>query len=264
MSMLSIAVLFLFFFQAEDGIRDLLRSRGLGDVYKRQRLHRRLDSAGWAVAAPSRPSLQLTQHPVEDECRIVRVRDLAVTAGERTLYAVDLTFATDDRIWVTGANGVGKSSLLRALCAQVPGMAYLDQLDEPFPAEVTAFDALRAAVPAYADETEATLAAYGLTAVDWTRPAARLSVGQARRLRLAILLHTPRRLVVLDEPTAHLDEDTADTESDDLAEARVGDCPNQDFEAGGSHLLDLDAIDTGVRSVAPGVRDDRRHDRPGD
>ena len=28
--------LFCFFFQAEDGIRDLVRSRGLGDVYKRQ------------------------------------------------------------------------------------------------------------------------------------------------------------------------------------------------------------------------------------
>ena len=28
-----------FFFQAEDGIRDLVRSRGLGDVYKRQHLH---------------------------------------------------------------------------------------------------------------------------------------------------------------------------------------------------------------------------------
>ena len=33
------------FFQAEDGIRDLVRSRGLGDVYKRQhedRVHREL------------------------------------------------------------------------------------------------------------------------------------------------------------------------------------------------------------------------------
>ena len=28
----------IFFFQAEDGIRDLVRSRGLGDVYKRQTL----------------------------------------------------------------------------------------------------------------------------------------------------------------------------------------------------------------------------------
>ena len=29
-----------FFFQAEDGIRDLVRSRGLGDVYKRQQVNR--------------------------------------------------------------------------------------------------------------------------------------------------------------------------------------------------------------------------------
>jgi len=28
--------MYVFFFQAEDGIRDLVRSRGLGDVYKRQ------------------------------------------------------------------------------------------------------------------------------------------------------------------------------------------------------------------------------------
>ena len=30
------SILRCFFFQAEDGIRDLVRSRGLGDVYKRQ------------------------------------------------------------------------------------------------------------------------------------------------------------------------------------------------------------------------------------
>ena len=42
-----------FFFQAEDGIRDLVRSRGLGDVYKRQR-----DGFGFRVgpAARLRPS----------------------------------------------------------------------------------------------------------------------------------------------------------------------------------------------------------------
>ena len=31
-----VCFVYLFFFQAEDGIRDLVRSRGLGDVYKRQ------------------------------------------------------------------------------------------------------------------------------------------------------------------------------------------------------------------------------------
>ena len=33
-----VVVICVFFFQAEDGIRDLVRSRGLGDVYKRQPL----------------------------------------------------------------------------------------------------------------------------------------------------------------------------------------------------------------------------------
>ena len=35
-----ICIFFVFFFQAEDGIRDLVRSRGLGDVYKRQHYDR--------------------------------------------------------------------------------------------------------------------------------------------------------------------------------------------------------------------------------
>ena len=34
-----IVCVFFFFFQAEDGIRDLVRSRGLGDVYKRQTIN---------------------------------------------------------------------------------------------------------------------------------------------------------------------------------------------------------------------------------
>ena len=40
-----------FFFQAEDGIRDLVRSRGLGDVYKRQGW---IDLPGTAMIAACR------------------------------------------------------------------------------------------------------------------------------------------------------------------------------------------------------------------
>ena len=42
----------IFFFQAEDGIRDLVRSRGLGDVYKRQ-LQNDLSTHASAVAQGS-------------------------------------------------------------------------------------------------------------------------------------------------------------------------------------------------------------------
>ena len=49
---LSAVVLVGFFFQAEDGIRDLVRSRGLGDVYKRQP-RRRLKGASGSQASSS-------------------------------------------------------------------------------------------------------------------------------------------------------------------------------------------------------------------
>ena len=39
----------VFFFQAEDGIRDLVRSRGLGDVYKRQLCMKAVGKAGGQV-----------------------------------------------------------------------------------------------------------------------------------------------------------------------------------------------------------------------
>ena len=50
----------LFLFQAEDGIRDLVRSRGLGDVYKRQRLYKDgehvLFNHDTGVVMPDRPN----------------------------------------------------------------------------------------------------------------------------------------------------------------------------------------------------------------
>ena len=52
-----------FFFQAEDGIRDLVRSRGLGDVYKRQE-QGRLAGIRHADDAHVGHQLQLKLQPV--------------------------------------------------------------------------------------------------------------------------------------------------------------------------------------------------------
>ena len=54
-----VIICMFFFFQAEDGIRDLVRSRGLGDVYKRQRETFKIeetalekDTAYWSAVRP--------------------------------------------------------------------------------------------------------------------------------------------------------------------------------------------------------------------
>ena len=51
-------MLFFFFCQAEDGVRALVRSRGLGDVYKRQVLFRPIATLLIvAISAPVPPSM---------------------------------------------------------------------------------------------------------------------------------------------------------------------------------------------------------------
>ena len=77
-------------FQAEDGIRDLVRSRGLGDVYKRQPLHRP-DPPGPRRREP------VVAHP--DQARRLRARQHvlhndAAAPGACLLYTSD---AADER-----------------------------------------------------------------------------------------------------------------------------------------------------------------------
>ena len=45
-----VVLFYFFFFQAEDGIRDLVRSRGLGDVYKRQQFDSIPAAMWWGIA----------------------------------------------------------------------------------------------------------------------------------------------------------------------------------------------------------------------
>ena len=51
-----------FFCQAEDGIRDLVRSRGLGDVYKRQFLLEVLSD--FQVTVPELGTIRAVQPPI--------------------------------------------------------------------------------------------------------------------------------------------------------------------------------------------------------
>ena len=98
-----------FFFQAEDGIRDLVRSRGLGDVYKRQET--RMAKALYAVdeltglihaAALVRPSKKIEEVEVKSIRKKMKDKAFAANVSRADIEngAKDLGLELDDHIAV--------------------------------------------------------------------------------------------------------------------------------------------------------------------
>lgn len=174
------------------------------------------------------------------------VEDLACRRGDRLVFAgLSCRVAAGGALLVTGANGSGKSSLLRVLATLLMPVAgrllwdgapatealpryrsalhYLGHLDALKPAltprETLAF--WTAQRDAGWGNIEAALAAFGIEAIaDW--PCRWLSAGQRRRVALARLVAVPAPLWLLDEPTAALDHDSEDRLTAALATHRAG------------------------------------------
>ncbi|MDG6108574.1 ABC-F family ATP-binding cassette domain-containing protein [Dactylosporangium aurantiacum] len=149
---------------------------------------------------------------------LVSLRDVSVP-GRLTLPLLDL--AATDRLLVTGANGAGKSTLLAVLAGRLAATGTVQRrrgLTVGLLAQDTVFDRPDLTVAATYEQTlgpdraEAVpLRSLGLLAPrDLARPVGELSVGQRRRLGLALLVANPPELLLLDEPTNHLSPRLAD------------------------------------------------------
>ena len=89
---------------------------------------------------------------------IADIRGLDVIAGDRVvLRDVRLRLAAGDRVLLSGDNGSGKTSLLRAMLPSLGGVRMLPQTHDHLPQDVTAVDYFRWAVPMYVDQAEAVL-----------------------------------------------------------------------------------------------------------
>ena len=141
--------------------------------------------------------------------------------GHPVLREVSMALAPGDRVALLGANGTGKSTLMRGIAGRVaPGtgaverspdakIGYfaqhrLDQLDP----HRTPLELARAAAPGMREqEMRDFLGGFGFGAVPATSRIAPLSGGEKTRLALALLVLERPNLLLLDEPTNHLDLD---------------------------------------------------------
>ena len=157
---------------------------------------------------------------------MLEARDLACLRGERVVFAgLSFTLEAGGALLLVGANGAGKSSLLRLLAGLLPAaegallwqgepaladraehakrLRYLSHQDALKPA-LTARENLLFFARLWGGDTEAALAALDLLPLA-DLPVRVLSSGQKRRLALARLALAPAPLWLLDEPTVGLD-----------------------------------------------------------
>lgn len=160
----------------------------------------------------------------------LHIDNLAVQRGERILFqGFNLTVAAGEAVALVGANGAGKTSLLRCVAGLLRPIAgnirFRDGETETDPEEARRFgchmvghqDGLKGARTAREELTfqagwtggDASSALVAAERLGLTRlldlPVRVLSAGQRRRLALARLIAAPRSLWLLDEPLAPLD-----------------------------------------------------------
>lgn len=157
----------------------------------------------------------------------VEASDIACSRGGRLVFSgVSFVIGSGDLLAVTGPNGAGKSTLLRALAGLLrveagtlrfqgalddePVAHYLGHADALKPA-LSLGETLRFWTTLYRGEQGeagviAAAARVGLGHA-FGLPVGVLSAGQRRRAGLARPLIAPRRLWLLDEPTAALDRE---------------------------------------------------------
>jgi heme exporter protein A len=146
----------------------------------------------------------------------LRVSDLAVArGGVPVLEGVNFVLAEGRALILRGPNGIGKTTLLRAIAGLQPALAGEVGLDREAMVYAGHADGIKptlsvqenltfwAAVFGTEDITPA-LEGFALGPLA-ARPAGALSAGQKRRLGLARLLVTGRPVWILDEPTVSLD-----------------------------------------------------------
>jgi ATPase subunit of ABC transporter with duplicated ATPase domains len=149
------------------------------------------------------------------------VRGLCAKRGGRVLFdGLDLDVYAGERIVLAGPNGAGKTTLLRMLSGESEPdrgrvllggeVGTLPQTHDMLRTAATVLDFFRSRVPVYAEDAERLLDAHLFGPDQWGARLRDLSAGELRRLLLAVLVNSPRRILVLDEPTDYLDFDALD------------------------------------------------------
>ncbi|MDG1347980.1 MAG: ABC-F family ATP-binding cassette domain-containing protein [Crocinitomicaceae bacterium] len=150
---------------------------------------------------------------------VLEMTDMGKTYGDKTLFEnINLTVGRGEKIALLGANGVGKSTLLKRIMNSIDGegkveyghnvnISYFAQdqaetLDKTKTIYETVDETAKGAIR---NSLRSILGAFLFTGEDVDKKVSVLSGGERTRLALCQLLLSPSNFLILDEPTNHLD-----------------------------------------------------------
>ncbi len=164
--------------------------------------------------------MHLTLSPrIESGKDVLSVEGLSKSFGDNCLFEnLSFEIKKGERVAFIGANGTGKTTLLKIICGLIPGDAgefkvganvyigYYDQEHKGLDDTKTLYDEIG---DSYKNLTETeirnTLAAFLFTEEDVYKKIGDLSGGEKGRVALAKLMLSGTNFLILDEPTNHLD-----------------------------------------------------------
>ncbi|MHC5372819.1 ribosomal protection-like ABC-F family protein [Enterococcus sp. LJL120] len=147
----------------------------------------------------------------------IRGEAVSLAFGEKNiLEAVDFQFPLGKKIAITGSNGAGKSTFLKAIQAGAPGITVspkvvfstYQQLDYQLVSQQRLLDYLSQRTEFAETTIRSILNNLGFAQGEITKPLAALSGGEATRVALALVFLRPANVLILDEPTNFIDAAT--------------------------------------------------------
>ena len=150
---------------------------------------------------------------------IFQTKDLVIGYGDPLSKPINLSMERGERVVLFGANGIGKTTLLKSILGLIPSLSgevelgdyleigYFEQEMAPGNRN-TCIEEIWKEFPGFSQyEVRSALAKCGLTTKHIESQVQVLSGGEQAKVRLCKLINRESNVLLLDEPTNHLDVD---------------------------------------------------------